>query len=216
MSGKAVSHHARGSACLGCGRTARAKRQGQLQQWRRQCQPLAAHAARLDRGHALDWVGQWRCLHCRASGPKLAQTPCLTLTTASRRVVGGRATGPPGARVNRSEGQGQKSLRRWFGASWDTQERCAQVRTMSTNRDEDKGEQGGAMPIPPEAAPCTRKAKRCAPGYASVFPRKRARPTEGGDRGSVRPRVSVLALLGGEVRQELRPPAGLSSCGPHR
>jgi len=97
-----VVHDAQGSACLKCGRTTRAARQGQLQQWRRQCQPIHIHRARLERGHTMQWAGKWSCQFCKSPREVLSKRVCVTKTRknvpAQKKGWGRAATGgsPPG------------------------------------------------------------------------------------------------------------------------
>ena len=63
--------------CLSCGRTTRAKRQGRLQQWRRDCTPLNRHAARLARRHKVTWAGRWGCTHCPRLGSRRSRHGCF-------------------------------------------------------------------------------------------------------------------------------------------
>ena len=72
-----IAKHKGGDACLRCGRTTVAARQGKLQQWRRRCAALKGHAKRLANRHRLIWTGRWECSHCPLVGAKLAMHGCL-------------------------------------------------------------------------------------------------------------------------------------------
>ena len=93
--------HEAGQACLRCGRTTVAARQGRLQQWRRPCQPLGIHRRRLARGHCLYWDGDWHCQYCATLPHRLTRTPCRAAhPTAHRRY---RVKGAE-VRANRRQG----------------------------------------------------------------------------------------------------------------
>ena len=72
-----IAKHKSGDACLRCGRTSAATRQGRLQQWRRRCVILKGHARRLDNRHRILWNGRWECSHWPLVGAKLSAYGCL-------------------------------------------------------------------------------------------------------------------------------------------
>mgnify|MGYP005623427427 CR=1 FL=1 len=73
----AIAKHKAGDACLRCGKTTVATRQGRLQQWRRRCVILKGHARRLHNRHRILWNGRWECSHCPLVGAKLSIHGCL-------------------------------------------------------------------------------------------------------------------------------------------
>ena len=191
-----------GSACLRCGRTTRARRQGQLQQWRRLCRPIQTHLARLERGHTMQWMGVWSCRVCATPGDMLARKVCVSKTRAKRReaahVVGSKEA------AGLSQGSTEGLEKRRAGAPVDLQ--CGvKLPRMSYDpggvpqgRLEDTGEdlvrtgadpkpktEGVEVAMPLECQPSQpmargdgpspiRGAKRCASGYAPGAPRKKA------------------------------------------
>ena len=77
--------HPRGTACIRCGRTTVANRQGRLQQWRRDCTPLTIHTTRLARRHKVTWAGQWGCTHCPLTGNRLSRHGCFATHPTGRK-----------------------------------------------------------------------------------------------------------------------------------
>ena len=75
----AITTHPQGDACVHCGRTTRAARQGRLQQWRRTCFPLQVHQRRLAHQHRLVWQGRWLCSRCPCAGRYLHKRGCHPL-----------------------------------------------------------------------------------------------------------------------------------------
>jgi ribonuclease HI len=103
-----VSHSS--EACMRCGRTTRAGRQGRLQQWRRPCHPLDRHKKALALGHLLVWSGSlWECETCSAKGRFLGQVMCT-----DHKVVALRGSGLRG-----DTGKGQKRLASFCGEPSD-------------------------------------------------------------------------------------------------
>jgi ribonuclease HI len=105
-SGHAIVALQGSEACMRCGRTTQAGRQGRLQQWRRPCLPLVRHSKALSQGHLVVWSGSlWRCRTCSAQGKCLGQVLC-----ADHKSVGTRGTGQ-----QENSKTGQKRLTSMWG-----------------------------------------------------------------------------------------------------
>jgi hypothetical protein len=151
-------------ACLRCGRTTRARRQGRLQQWRRPCHPLERHRKAMALGHSLVWAASaWECATCAGRGKQLVQVMC-----SDHQVRVPRGTG-----TLEGSCRGQKRLTSFWGKGIEADNGSACKKFRSGLRSTQLV--SGQGPLRPEEVGVLRKA---------AMPRKPSvKPRESGGRG---------------------------------
>ena len=114
------------TACTSCGRTSKALRQGRLQHWRRPCEPLKSHQARLDGERKVKWIGHWGCARCPFKGACLGSHGCLFRhPTGGRRYSSKKApSGAHGGVSHRSCGPLPQADGRLCGCRRGCRHRC--------------------------------------------------------------------------------------------